>query len=433
MRIPPASQEIFDAGEVLPPAEMARRQLRGLNRAVRFAAANLPFYQRVFAEAGLAPEPVRSFDEYARRVPSIRKADVAGAVRAAGTGQIGIEALGGRRLSNVVMTSGTLGFNTFAFLTPSDLRGGSLLNSLRELWIVGVRPGMKVLTLSPAWHALALLDTRGLTALGAEAVIPWGTFAPRFVPNFLDAVAAHRPEHILLTAPVLRGMIEECDRRKADARDVFASVRYIACAGESLSAPYRRYVIERTGIDDIFERGGSSDGMFGGGECFAHRGHHISADLHYVEVIDPVSGELLAPGRRGVPLVTNLLRGRSVYIRFNTEDVAAIVPGECPCGRTDPVIELYGRLSDSVVLEDRIVAPADIREALDTIPELMGQPFQIEHAGPARIRIAMGVTRPWATLSRATDALRSALRIDATVTNSENLAVGWKGQVMRGG
>ncbi len=431
VRIPPSTEEIFDAGEALPPDEIARRQLLGVNRALRFASANLPFYRRVFAESGFTPGPVRSFEEYARRVPAIRKADVAGAVRAAGTGMIGIEALGGSRLTNVVMTSGTLGFNTFAFLTPADLRGGSLLNALRELWIVGVRPGMRVLTLSPAWHALALLDTRGLTHLGAEVVIPWGTFAPRFVPNFLDAVAAHQPEHILLTAPILRGMIEECERRQLDAREVFASVRYIACAGESLSAPYRRHVIESTGIEDLFERGGSSDGMFGGGECFAHRGHHISADLHYVEVVDAVTGALLPPGRRGVPVVTNLLRGRSVYIRFNTEDVAAIIPGDCPCGRTDPVIELYGRLSDSVVLEDRIVAPADVREVLDTFPALMGQPFQVEHSGPASIRVAMGVTRPAPLLAEATDAVRSKLGIDAAVATSDALAVGWKGQAMR--
>lgn len=430
--LPPSSREMFDAGEALPPEEIARRQLRSLNRALRFAGNRLPFYQRIFAEAGFAPGPVRSFEEYARNVPSIRKADVAGAVRATGSGRAGIEALGTSRLSNVVMTSGTLGFNTFAFLTPSDLRGGSLLNSLRELWVVGVRPGMKVLTLSPAWHALALLDTRGITRLGAEVVIPWGTFAPRFVPNFLDAVAAHRPEHILLTAPVLRGMIEECDRRQLDVRRAFAGVRYIACAGESLSAPYRRYILERTGIEDIFERGGSSDGMFGGGECFAHRGHHISADLHYVEIVAPGTGELLPPGRRGVAVVTNLLRGRSVYIRFNTEDVAAVIPGECPCGRTDPVIELYGRLTDSVIFEDRIVAPADVRGVLDQFPGLMGKPFQVERSGPEGIRIVMAATPPGEDLTLATAAVRAALGIDAVVTTGDSLALGWKGQVMRG-
>jgi phenylacetate-CoA ligase len=431
MNIPQSGQEMFDDGEAQPPEEMAALQLRALNRVLR-RAAELPFYQRPFADARDMPARVGSFEEYACRVPRIRKADIVGVSRANGDARVGIEALGRHAVSNVVMTSGTLGFNTFAFLSRADLAGGSLVNSLRELWSVRVRPGMRVLTLSPAWHALALLDTRGISAIGAELIIPWGTFAPRFVPNFVEAVRLHRPEHILLTAPVLRGMIDECDRRDLDLHEVFASVRYVACAGESLSPSYRRYVIERLGLNDLYERGGSSDGMFGGGECFAHRGHHISADLHYVEVVDPRSGALLPPGRRGTSVVTNLRAGRSVYVRFDTEDVAEIVPGQCPCGRTDPVLELYGRCSDSVVLEDRIVAPADIRSVLDTFPALMSQPFSVEHVGEAALRVKLGVVREGVILQRGAEALRNALGIDVALTVDESLAVGWKGQAMRG-
>lgn len=431
MKIPPPGQEMFDAGEALAADAIRTFQLRALNRALA-RAASLPFYQDVFSGAGYAPGHVASFEEYASRVPSIRKADLCGAARAAGDAWMGIESLGPHRLTNVVMTSGTLGFNTFAFLTRADLLGGSLRNALRELWSVKVRPGMRVLSLSPAWHALALLDTRGISAIGAELIIPWGTFAPRFVPNFLEAVRLHQPEHLILTAPVLRGLIEECDRRALDLRETFASVRYVACAGESLSPAYRRHVIDRMRLEDLYERGGSSDGMFGGGECFAHRGHHISADLHYVEVVDPRSGALLRPGQRGTAVVTNLRGNRSVYVRFDTEDVAEIVPGPCPCGRTDPVLELYGRLSDSVVLAGRIVAPADIRAVLDTFPDLMAQPFSIDHVGATAVRVKLGVVRNEEELDRASAGLRDSLGIDASVTVDESLAVGWKGQAMRG-
>ena len=105
--------------------------------------------------------------------------------------------------------------------------------------------------------------------------------------------------------------------------------------------------------------------MFGGGECHAHRGHHVSADVHCVEIVDPKTGLPLGAGRRGTAVVTNLSLGKSVYIRFDTEDVAEIIPGDCPCGSTHPVVEFYGRLADSVVLPDRIITPADVRGALD--------------------------------------------------------------------
>jgi phenylacetate-CoA ligase len=431
VNIPQPEQELFDDGEALDPRKIASMQLRALNRAIARAAA-LPFYQRVFSEAGYGACRVDSFEEYARVIPSIRKTDIANAIRSGGSAWTGMEAMGRHRLTNVVMTSGTLGFNTFAFLTRADLMGGSLRNGLRELWSMKVRPGMRVLSLSPAWHALALLDTRAISAIGAELVVPWGTFAPRFVPNFVDAVRRHRPEHLILTAPVLRGIIDECDRLADGARETFASVRYVACAGESLSPTFRQYVIDRLGLADLYERGGSSDGMFGGGECFAHRGHHISADLQYIEIVDPRTGALQPAGQRGTVLVTNLRGNRSVYVRFNSEDVAEIVPGRCPCGRTDPVIELYGRLSDSVVLEDRIVAPADIRAALDEFPEFMARPFSVERVDGAgvRVKIASGAGQP--ELRRAETALRDALGINVSVNVDDSTAIGWKGQPGRG-
>ena len=263
-------------------------------------------------------------------------------------------------------------------------------------------------------------------------IVPWGTFAPRFVPNFIEAVRQHRPHYVILTAPVLRGIIDECDRLADDARGIFASVRFIACSGESLSPAYRRHVIDRLGLEDLYERGGSSDGMFGGGECFAHRGHHISADLQYIEIVDPRTGAPRPSGQRGTVLVTNLGGNRSVYVRFNSEDVAEIVPGPCPCGRTDPVIELYGRLSDSVVLEDRIVAPADIRAALDEFPEFLARPFSVESVDGAgvRVKIASGAGQP--QLRRAEMALQDALGITVSVNVDDSTAVGWKGQPGRG-
>jgi len=429
---PDPDREFFDDAETMPPAQFEAARWARLTRVLAYAGARLPFYQRAFAAAGYRPEAVRSAEEFAARVPRIRKGDIIGAIKQGGSAACGIEALGRRRVSNVVMTSGTHGFNTFAFLTPADLRGGNLRNETRQLWMAKVRPGMRVLTLSPAWHVLALLDTRALTEIGAHVVVPWGTFAPRFSANFVDAVRRLQPEHILLTAPVLRGMLEECERLGLTPREVFASVRYVACAGEGLSPAFRRHVIAEMGLDDLFERGGSSDGMFGGGECWAHRGHHVFADLHYIEIVDPRTGALLPPGRRGSAVVTNLTLGRSVYVRFDTEDVAEIVPGECPCGRTHPVLELYGRLADSVVLEDRIIAPFDVRCCLDEFPELLGQPFRMEPvAGGLRVRLDAGSVTDPPLLEQVAAVIEDRLGTAAIVEAGESVAVGWKGQTLR--
>lgn len=432
MTRPEFGDEFFDEAEALPPAALEAARWSRLTRVLAYAGKHLPFYQRAFAAAGYRPGSVRSAEEFAAQVPRVRKSELIAAIRDGGAAACGIEALGRQRVSNVVMTSGTHGFNTFAFLTTDDLRGGNLRNETRQLWMAKVRPAMRVLTLSPAWHVLALLDTRALTAIGAQVVVPWGTFAPRFSANFVDAVRRLRPEHILLTAPVLRGMLDECRRLGLAPRDVFASVRYVACAGEGLSPAFRRHVIDEMGLSDLFERGGSSDGMFGGGECWAHRGHHVFADLHYVEVVDPRTGAPLPPGRRGSAVVTNLTLGRSVYIRFDTEDVAEIVPGRCPCGRTHPVMELYGRLADSVVLDDRIIAPFDVRCCLDEIPELLGLPFQMEPLGGGlRVRLDAGAVTDRGLLERAAALVEDRVQAPVVIDAGDSIAVGWKGQALR--
>lgn len=431
MRRPDPRCEYFDPAEVAPPRELERQRWRRISRVVHYAFRHLPFYRQRWLAAGFRPGPIRDPREFAERVPPFRKADLIDAIAGAGRAEAGIEATGGRPVTNIVMTSGTLGFNTFAFLTAADLRGANGRNALRELWMMKVRPGIRVLTLSPAWHVLALLDSIALERIGAVPVSPWGTFMPRFAPNFLDAVERLSPEHMLVTAPILRAMLAECDRQGRDPRQVFASVRYVGCAGEAVSPAFRQEVTERLGLEDFFERGGSSDGMFGGGECFAHRGHHIFADLHYIEVVDPRTGEPLPPGRRGSAVVTNLSLGRSLYIRFDTEDLAELRDGECPCGRTHPVLELYGRLADSAVVGERIIAPYDVRCVVDSLSPLRGEPFTLEAQGEGiRVTLLRPGPLPPSALEELESRLRAELSLPATVAAGPERPTGWKGQVM---
>jgi hypothetical protein len=62
----------------------------------------------------------------------------------------------------------------------------------------------------------------------------------------------------------------------------------------------------------------------------------------------------------------------------------------------------------------------------------MSQPFSVEHVGEAALRVKLGVVREGVILQRGAEALRNALGIDVALTVDESLAVGWKGQAMRG-
>ena len=421
------SSEYFDEGETVPTEELVDKRWKAISKLVDHAYRRLPFYRAFWTGRGFAP--AGPMDEAAfGSVPITRKHDLVRAFKDGRSMMIGIEALIGFAASNVVMTSGTMGFNTFAIVTDYDLDGASTLAQARELWMIKVRAGMRVLSLSPAWHALGLFESRAITRIGAVPILPWGTLTPRFVGDILTAVTSLKPEHLLVTARAVRMLLAECDRLKLDPRRAFASVRYLGCAGESLSPAFRTHLARRLELEDVFERGGSSDGMFGGGECPAHRGHHVSADVHYVEIIDPRTGATLGAGHRGTAVVTNLSLGKSVYIRFDTEDVAKVIPGDCPCGRTHPVVEFYGRLADSVVLPDRIITPADVRGVLDEFECTRFRPFAMAWREADGLLVSIGGGGEASPAERSTleEEVSARLSVPVSVSVGEVEGAGWK-------
>lgn len=427
-----ATREYLDDVEVIDRNRLDAIQ-KGLVQEILNVGATLPFYRRLWRTHGFEPNDSLTWQEYAQNVPRFRKQALIDESRRGNSANMGIEAFESAPISNFVMTSGSSGFHTFPALTHNDLLGPSLRAQARALWMMRVRSGSRVLTLSPAWHALGLFESVALSWLNATSIIPWGSFTPRFLPNVLHAIEHLRPTHLFVSAPVLRGLLDLTAVGHHEPDTVFASVQFVGCAGEALSPAFRERIIRLMGLVDLFERGGSSDGMFGGSECFAHRGHHISADFQYVEIVDPDTGTLLPPGERGSAIVTNLTAGRSLYIRFEPEDLAAIIPGPCPCGRTHPVVEFYGRLADCVRFPDRIVAPYEVRFVLDRQVELQGRPFEMNASSTGGVNVV--VLRSDATLksvlATASRDLSNELDLPVDVSADGDIQMGWKGQRIR--
>jgi phenylacetate-CoA ligase len=422
----------LDAVETKPLEHLEAAALDRLGEVLE-RARRLPFYrERLGGLGAAAPE---SFEDFAAAVPTFRKADLIEELRSGGGHTSGIEALDGRAAA-VVLTSGTLGFPTFASLGPGEFEHGSPREVMRELWMDGMRPGMRVMCQYPAWHHLSMLDNRALEWMEADVVCPWGTFVPRFVGHAIELIAERRPEYLLTVTTMLHAIVEEALARGLDVLELFEPVRYAMVAGEPVSPGQRRLLVELLGLDDLFERGGSSDGLWGAADCPAHGGHHVWLDHHWVEVLDPDSGEPLGPGRRGTVVVTNLTLDRSLYVRFDTEDLGEILPGPCPCGRTHPRLELYGRLADCVRVEGRLVAPYDVRALLDEVPGLVGVPLVIvrEAAEMARLEVRLdGTVRAGRLAEVAAERLRESLGIPVEVRWGGPLPRRWKARMTTAG
>jgi phenylacetate-CoA ligase len=431
----PAGREgCLDAVETRPLEHLEAAALERLGEVLE-RAARLPFYRGRLAGLSAAAAS-ESFESFAAAVPAFRKSDLIAELKRTGGHTSGIEALDATGPAAVVLTSGTLGFPTFASLGAGELEHGSSREVLRELWMDGMRPGMRVMCQYPAWHHLSMLDNRALEWLEADVVCPWGTFVPRFADRAIELIAARRPEYLLTVTTMLHAIVERALGRGLDPLELFEPVRYAMVAGEPVSPGQRRLLVELLGLEDLFERGGSSDGLWGAAECPAHRGHHVWLDHHWLEVVDPESGEPLPPGRRGSVVVTNLSFDRSLYVRFDTEDLGELLPGPCPCGRTHPRLELHGRLADCVRVEGRLIAPYDVRALLDEVPGLVGLPLVIVREAPEMDRLEVrldGGARAEPLAELAAEQLREGLGVPAEVRWGGRLPRRWKARMTTAG
>jgi phenylacetate-CoA ligase len=120
-------------------------------------------------------------------------------------------------------------------------------------------------------------------------------------------------------------------------------------------------------------------------ECTHRTGMHIQEDALLIEIADPESGRILPDGEKGTVYITTLYRWGAPQIRFNVNDISAIMPGMCPCGSTLRRLEkIFGRNDNMVKLRGVNVFPEAIGAAVAEDKRGNGEYFcVVERVGEA--------------------------------------------------
>ncbi|MFQ5849794.1 MAG: phenylacetate--CoA ligase family protein [Candidatus Binatia bacterium] len=417
-----------DRQDTWPEERLKKLQFRRVKRVLRHAYQNLPFYRRRFDAASIHPDSVRSFQDLFM-VPTFTKRDVLQEIKESGSFITGMEMQDSTESAVLCMTSGTLG-SSFLYLPKRwcSIRGDSLI---RAYWWGGLRSGMRMLMAAPAWHSLAVQETRVMERLGATCVVPWGTFLPRYSGNFLDTIIEIRPDFVSIFLPMLYALLAECRRRRIGPRQAFSSVKYLLIVGAPMTPRSREKLREELGVLDIFEGLGNPEGLTAM-ECSFHCGHHIFVDCCYVEINDPKTGHLLPAGNRGTVVITSLIPYGSLYIRYDTEDLGEILPRSCECGRTWPLLEVYDRRANVVQVAGKEIVPYDVRLCLEEVPEFIGVPFALVRGERSMDYLRLVIQKTSAgNLNRMGTHLRALLKeklqVEAREEWTEGLPERWKG------
>ena len=134
--------------------------------------------------------------------------------------------------------------------------------------------------------------------------------------------------------------------------------------------PAVREKIERLWQAGCYELCGGTDcGVAYWAECHAQRGMHETAqEFLYVELIDPATGAV-QPWREGTTgelVYTAIDRECSPLVRFRTRDHAVVTGTTCACGRTAPMIRVFGRTDDMLIVKGINVFPSAIQDVVSS-------------------------------------------------------------------
>jgi len=115
-------------------------------------------------------------------------------------------------------------------------------------------------------------------------------------------------------------------------------------------------------IIGMTETGGPGLGI----DCAARGGIHVWEDHYHVEIVDPVTGAVVADGAEGELVVSTLTRQGLPLVRYRTHDLTRVVSrARCDCGRTALRLDrLRGRTDDMVIYKGVNFYPRQIETAL---------------------------------------------------------------------
>jgi phenylacetate-CoA ligase len=193
----------------------------------------------------------------------------------------------------------------------------------------------------------------------------------------------------------------------ASSRTVFHKPRLISFSSCGLTEAVRNLIIKDFGIP-VFSAYQAVEALKLGFECEHHAGLHLNIDLYPVRVVDEDGRDLRAEDM-GQVVVSNTVNRGTVLINYRLGDIAALLPGACPCGRTLPLMSYpQGRRDDIVRLPSgRVVHPQELAAIFRFEPQVWQ--YQVVHATPASLR-ALIVPAPASDLEGIRERILTRLR-----------------------
>jgi len=338
----------------MPRAIRERLQLERLGATLRWSVEHVAFHRERLGAATIG-----ALSDLAR-LPFVRKTDLREQY------PFGLLAVPRREVARIHASSGTKGKPTVAAYSAGDLDVWREVMA-RALIAAGARRG-DLLHIAFGYG----LFTGGLGFHdGAERV------GMTVVPVSSGNTARHhlllqdfRPEVIAATPSFALHLAETLAEQGGKPRElglrvgVFGAEPWTDGMRAALERALNLVAFDIYGLSEIIGPGVA-------GECEARDGLHIADDHFLPEIVDPVSGEALPPGREGELVFTTLTKRAMPLVRYRTGDITTLSLEPCRCGRTSTrMARVKGRSDDMLIIKGVNLYPSEVERTLLAVAEL---------------------------------------------------------------
>lgn len=346
--------EFFDALETRDPAEREAALMAALPRQIAHAQVHSAALGEILAGVDAAAVTSRAA---LARLPVTRKSELLArqqASRAAGR-----DAFGGF----AAVRYGAAMLRLYASPGPIYEPEGTARDywrAARAMVAAGFRAGDLVHN-AFSYHMTpgAFIMESGAHAVGCT-VFPAGTGQTE---QQLQAIADLKPQAYLGTPSFLRILVEKAAQAGSD----IASLKKGLVGGEAFPPSLRDWFSER-GLA-VYQSYATADVGLIAYETSARQG--LVLDEHcIVEIVRPGTGDPVAEGEVGEVVVT-VFNPDYPLVRFGTGDLSAVLPGQCPTGRTNTRIKGWlGRADQTTKIKGMFVHPGQVAEIVRRFPEV---------------------------------------------------------------
>jgi phenylacetate-CoA ligase len=270
----------------------------------------------------------------------------------------------------VLQTSGgTTGLPRPMLYSPKDRELFSIFGS-RGSYLRGVRPfDLVQVTMAMGLPNGGMQAREGVWKYSGAVGIMTGTGAQTPTRRQIEILRGWKVNHLNGWPAYLRHMAQVArDEMGFDVREL--KLKSIAT---HLGVDSREDLEEAWGTK-VWDGYGSNEAGAVAGYCEHRHGMHVWEDGFVVSINDPDTGKPLASGQRGNIVLTALWKQLGPVIRYNTNDVSALIPGACACGGTPVRMDrMFGRSDNMVKVRGVNVFPEAIGAVIGRDPKSNGE------------------------------------------------------------